>query len=57
VGFTEEVMSIKFLEMGVLPGIELFVSQLAPFGDPIAIKIEDYLLAIRKDEADTVVVI
>jgi ferrous iron transport protein A len=55
-GFTDEVLSIKLLEMGVLPGIEVTLSHMAPFGDPIAIKISDYLLALRKDEAVTVLV-
>jgi ferrous iron transport protein A len=57
VGFTDELLSLKLLEMGVLPGSEVVISQIAPFGDPIAIKLSDYLLALRKDEAETVLVI
>lgn len=57
VGFTDQVLSLKLLEMGVLPGVELIISQLAPFGDPIAVKLADYLLALRKDEASTILVI
>ncbi|MES2794881.1 MAG: FeoA family protein [Bacteroidota bacterium] len=57
VGFTDELLSLKLLEMGVLPGLEFTISQLAPFGDPIAIKLSDYLLALRKDEAETVLII
>lgn len=57
VGFSDEILSLKLLEMGVLPGTELQVSQLAPWGDPIAIKLSDYVLALRKDEAETIFVI
>ena len=57
VGFTDELLSLKLLEMGVLPGSEVVISQIAPFGDPIAIKLSDYLLALRKDEAETVIVV
>lgn len=57
IGFTDEVLSLKLLEMGVLPGTEITISQVAPLGDPIAIKLSDYLLALRKDEAATIIVI
>jgi ferrous iron transport protein A len=57
VGFTDEILSLKLLEMGVLPGTEVVVSQIAPLGDPIAIKLADYLLALRKDEAETILII
>ena len=57
IGFTDEILSLKFLEMGLLPGTELILNQTAPMGDPIAIKIADYILAIRIDEAETVLVI
>ena len=56
VGFTDEILSLKMLEMGILPGTEVVVAQVAPFGDPIAIKIVDYILAVRKDEARTVLI-
>jgi ferrous iron transport protein A len=56
VAFTDELLSLKLLEMGVLPGIEVVMSHLAPAGDPIAIKVEDYLLALRRDEANTVII-
>lgn len=57
VGFTDEVLSLKLLEMGVLPGSEVIMNQIAPFGDPLAIKLSHYILALRKDEARTILVI
>jgi ferrous iron transport protein A len=57
IGFTDSVLALKFLEMGLLPGSEIVLSHIAPFGDPIAIKLSDYLLALRIDEAKTVMII
>ncbi len=56
IGFTDELLSLKLLEMGILPGIEVIISHIAPFGDPIAVKLSHYLLALRRDEAETVLV-
>lgn len=56
-GFTDEALSLKLLEMGILPGIEFTLSHIAPMGDPLAIKIGEYHLALRKDEAGTILVV
>ncbi len=44
----------KLLEMGCLPGERLKVRRIAPFGDPMAIHILGYELALRKDEAEAI---
>lgn len=44
----------KLLEMGCLPGERIKVRRIAPFGDPMAIHILGYELALRKDEADAI---
>jgi ferrous iron transport protein A len=49
--FTDEELSLKFLEMGCLPGEQFFLERIAPLGDPIAIKIGDSSLCLRRDEA------
>lgn len=54
--FTNELLKIKLLEMGCLPGEIIEVSRIAPFGGPIAIDLSDYTLSLRKDEAATVFV-
>lgn len=41
----------KLMEMGVLIGRELSVLFKAPFGDPIAIDVDGYILSLRLDEA------
>jgi ferrous iron transport protein A len=54
IGFTDEILSLKLLEMGCLPGTEVELTHLAPFGDPIAIKVSGYTLSMRKEEAATI---
>ena len=54
--FTDEVMSLKLLEMGCLPGTEVCLTHIAPPGDPISIKVAGYCLAMRKSEAKTILV-
>lgn len=53
--FLDEVLSLKLLEMGCLPGTEVVMSHIAPFGDPIAIKVSGYTLSMRKEEAATII--
>ncbi|MFC0185021.1 ferrous iron transport protein A [Pseudarcicella hirudinis] len=55
--FMDEVLSLKLLEMGCLPGTEVVMSHIAPFGDPIAIKVSGYTLSMRKEEAATIILI
>ena len=49
-------LSLKLLEMGFLPGETVVIDKVAPLGDPISVKIGTYLLSLRKDEADAVMV-
>jgi Fe2+ transport system protein FeoA len=44
-------ISSKLLEMGFYFGKELSLVYKAPFGDPLAIKVGDYILSMRKSEA------
>jgi ferrous iron transport protein A len=57
VGFTDELLSLKLLEMGCLPGTEVILTHLAPFGDPIAIRVSgSYTLSMRREEAETMLI-
>lgn len=40
-----------FLDMGVIPGTEITVVKYAPMGDPIELRIHDYELTLRVDDA------
>lgn len=44
-------VQVAFLEMGILPGVILELSHIAPFGDPIAVTLNNYQLTLRKSEA------
>lgn len=46
----------KIIEMGCLEGNNIEVLQLAPFGDPIYIKINETHLAIRKEMAQHITI-
>ncbi len=39
------------MDMGIVKGTLIEVERLAPLGDPIEIKIRDYHLSLRKEEA------
>lgn len=56
INFTDDFLSLKFIEMGCLPGEKIKLSNIAPFGDPIAIEVSGYLLSLRKQEASTIIV-
>lgn len=52
--FKDEYLSLKLLEMGVLPGTEVEMKFIAPLGDPICIKVSGYDLSLRLEEASTI---
>lgn len=49
--FLDEELSLKFLEMGCLPGETILLERIAPMGDPIAIKVGRSSLCLRRSEA------
>ena len=44
-------LAVKLIDMGLLPGKEIKLLFKAPFGDPIAIDVQGYTLALRRKEA------
>lgn len=49
--FTNTETYLKLMEMGCVPGESVLLEQVAPFGDPISVKISGYLLSLRINEA------
>lgn len=49
--FSVDVVPLKLLEMGCLPGNEVSLVQTAPFQDPLYLNINGSHLAIRKETA------
>ena len=45
-----------FLDMGVIPGVDVTVMKLAPMGDPMELRIHGYELTLRLAEAEQIVV-
>jgi ferrous iron transport protein A len=58
VGFGESGKAYRkrLLSMGLTPGAELSVTQYAPMGDPLEIKVRGFSLSLRKDEATALLV-
>ena len=53
-GFTDELLSVKLMEMGCLPGSTIRFNFTAAFGDPICISVSGYELSLRLEEATTI---
>ncbi|MCC6836041.1 MAG: ferrous iron transport protein A [Cytophagales bacterium] len=56
-GFRDDVLSIKLLEMGLLPGTVVRFNFAAPFGDPICITVSGFDLSLRIAEASTITIL
>lgn len=54
--FENDDLYLKLMEMGLIPGEEVMVEQIAPLGDPINILVAGYHLSLRIDEAETITV-
>jgi ferrous iron transport protein A len=52
--FSVDVVPLKLLEMGCLPGNEVELVQIAPFQDPLYLNINGSHLAIRKETAEKI---
>ena len=54
--FTDDLMKLKLMEMGCLPGEVITVDRFAPLGDPMAVRVGNATISIRMDEAENVLV-
>ncbi len=44
----------RMIDMGITPGVRIFVRKEAPLGDPIEINLRGYELSIRKADAESI---
>lgn len=44
-------LSMRLLEMGLTPGVEVAVVGMAPLGDPLELELRGYRLSVRRSEA------
>lgn len=49
--FADDILPIKLLELGCLPGNEIELVQVAPLNDPIYINVNGSHIAIRRETA------
>ena len=52
--FSVDVIPLKLLEMGCLPGNQITLLQVAPFGDPLYFNVNDSHVAIRLETAQEI---
>ena len=52
IDFSKDELSIKLMEMGLIPGEIICIEKFAPFGDPISISVAGYNLSLRLNEAE-----
>ena len=44
-----------FLDMGITKGVVVTMERIAPFGDPVAVRLRGYSLSLRREEAKKIV--
>ena len=51
----EGALKRHFLDMGITKGVVITMERIAPFGDPIAVRLRGYSLSLRRAEAKKIV--
>jgi ferrous iron transport protein A len=44
-------MTVRLLEMGFVPGVEVALVKRAPFGDPLELRLRGFHVSLRRAEA------
>ena len=47
----EGALKRHFLDMGITKGVPVMMERIAPFGDPVAVRLRGYSLSLRREEA------
>lgn len=55
-GFTDNLLALKLIEMGCIPGERITLQHVAPLGCPFAFEVNGTLVSIRKSEAQFVLI-
>ena len=45
----------RLFDMGITPGVEVYLRKKAPFGDPLEVTVRNYELTLRIAEAENVI--
>ena len=54
--FKDNLIFLRLMEMGCIPGERILLEQIAPLGDPISVSIAGYRLSLRLNEAEHIMV-
>ena len=46
----------RIMDMGITKGVEVYVSKVAPLGDPVEVTVRGYELSLRKADAEMIVI-
>mgnify|MGYP000309456052 FL=1 len=52
----EGELGMRIREMGLVPGTPIVIQGKAPLKDPVALKVKDFTLTLRNNEADHILV-
>jgi ferrous iron transport protein A len=55
-GFNDNIISLKLMEMGCLPGSSIKMNFTAPLGDPVSYDVAGYNLTLRRSEASFIII-
>jgi ferrous iron transport protein A len=47
----DDQISLRLMEMGITPGVDVSIVGTAPFGDPLELDVRGYRLSVRRSEA------
>jgi ferrous iron transport protein A len=56
VEFSDQHLSLKFVEMGCLPGEKITLEKFAPLGCPLIFIVGNQKISMRKSEAEKIIV-
>ena len=44
----------RIMDLGITPGVEVYVRKVAPLGDPVEVTVRGYELSLRKADAEMI---
>ena len=53
----KNLSKLRLAEMGLMPGVQVRMIKKTPFGGPVLIKINNYYLTLRKEDASFIFII
>ena len=54
---TSQALKVRLAELGFIPGMEVRMIKKSPFSGPVQIKINNYYLTLRKEDATSIYIV